>query len=168
LDPDQSVLPRPRRSLLELGPRARVAFAALYVAVMATVIVSAQFRPDHVFGFQMFNQSSKLEIHLSRKVRGRKKPVPVVDGAWEARDRRGTRRTFRWDDRVKDDVLRVLERRVHARYGLEGQLFRLQLALEDVLAHIPDDTETTGLVASVATLKNGRSPGVVQLEARRR
>lgn len=140
----------------------------LYTAVMATVIVSAQFRPDHVFGFQMFNQSSKIEIHLARKVRGKKRPVPVVDGAWEARDRRGTVRTFRWEDRVKDDVLGALERRVHARYGLEGQLFRLQLALEDVLAHIPDDAETTALLASVDTIKNGRPGGRVNFEARRR
>ena len=158
---------RPRRSLLDLGPRTRVAFAALYVAVMAAVIVSAQFRPDHVFGFQMFNQSSKIEIHLARKVRGKKKPVPVVDGVWEARDRHGAVHAFSWHDRVKDDVLGVLERRIHARYGLEGQLFRLQLALEDVASHIPDDAETTALLASVDTIKNGRPAGVVKFEARR-
>jgi len=157
-----------RRSLLDLGPRARVVFALTYVVVMAWVIASAQWRPDHVFGFQMFNQSSNIDIHLARRVRGRRAPVPLVNGSWQARDARGKPHGFRWDDRVKDPVLRVLDQPVHAKYGLDGQLFRLQHALEDVLAHIPDDAETTGLVASVGTLKNGRFPAVVRLEAERR
>jgi len=159
---------RARRSLLELGPRARVAFAVLYVSVMGWVIASAQLRPDHVFGFQMFNQSSKIDIRLARRVRGTRGLVPVDDGVWQARDRDGKVHTFRWEDRVKDSVLRVLEKPVHARYGLEGQLYRLDYALSDVLAHIPDDAETTALVASVRTRKNGRDPSVVRLEAKRR
>lgn len=159
---------RPRRSLLDLGPSARVTFAVLYVAVMAWVIGGAQLRPDHVFGFQMFNQSSKIDIRLLRRVRAGRSLVPVVDGIWQARDRRGEVHTFRWEERVKDPVLRVLERPVHARYGLEGQLYRLERALADVLAHIPEDAETTGLVASVTTLKNGRNPRIVRLEAKRR
>ena len=159
---------RTRRSLLELGPRSRVAFATLYVAVMAWVIGSAQIRPDHVFGFQMFNQSSKIDIRLARRVRGTRALVPLEDGTWEARDRKGKLRAFSWGDRVKDPVLGVLTKPVHARYGLEGQLYRLQYALRDVLAHIPDDAETTGLVASVTTRKNGRDPKIVRLEAKRR
>ena len=159
---------RARRSLLDLGPRARVVFAVAYVGLMAWVIGSAQWRPDHVFGFQMFNQSSKIDIRLARRVRGRRAPVPIVNGSWEARDASGVVHTFRWEDRVKDPVLRVLEKPVHAKYGLDGQLFRLEQALADVLAHIPDDTETVGLVASVGTLKNGRDPAVVRLEAERR
>jgi hypothetical protein len=159
---------RARRSLLDLGPRARVVFALVYAGAMVWVIGSAQWRPDHVFGFQMFNQSSKVNIRLLRRIRGRRAPVPVVNGGWQARDARGVVRTFRWEDRVKDPVLRVLEKPVHAKYGLDGQLFRLEHALEDVLAHIPDDAETTGLIASVGTLKNGRYPAVVRLEAERR
>lgn len=159
---------RARRSLLDLGPRSRVVFAVLYVAVMAWVVGSAQVRPDHVFGFQMFNQSSKIEIRLSRRVRGKRAPVPLDGGVWEARDGRGKRHTFSWHDRVKDPVLEVLERPVHARYGLEGQLYRLKLALGDVLEHIQDDAETTALIASVTARKNGRDPRVVRLEARRR
>lgn len=159
---------RARRSLLDLGPRARVAFALAYVTVMGWVIGSAQGRPDHVFGFQMFNQSSKIDIRLFRRVRGRRAPVPIVNGTWEARDATGAVHAFRWGDRVKDPVLRVLDKPVHAKYGLEGQLFRLERALEDVLAHLPDDAETTGLIASVGTLKNGRFPTKVRLEAERR
>jgi len=159
---------RARRSLLDLGPRARVVFAMVYATVMAWVIGSAQWRPDHVFGFQMFNQSSKINIRLLRRVRGRRAPVPIVNGGWQARDARGMVHDFRWEDRVKDPVLRVLEKPVHAKYGLDGQLFRLEQALADVLAHIPEDAETTGLIASVGTLKNGRFPTTVRLEAERR
>jgi len=168
LEPAGSLPSRPRRSLLDLGPRARIAFAVLYVAVMATVIVSAQFRPDHVFGFQMFNQASSIETHLFRRVRGKRKPVRVVDGTWQARDRRGALTTFRWNDRVKDPVLGVLDRPIHARYGLEGQLFRVGDALDYVLAHLRNDTETTGLVAEVWASKNGRAPELVRFEANRR
>lgn len=168
MEPAGSAPPRPRRSLLDLGPRARVVFALVYVFVMAVVIVGAQFRPDHVFGFQMFNQASNIETHLFRRVRGKRKPVPVVDGTWQARDRRGTLRTFRWNDRIKDPVLGVLDRRVHARYGLEGQLFRVPDALEDVLAHLRNDAETTGLLAEVWASKNGREPELVRFEANRR
>ena len=159
---------RPRRSLLDLGPSARVTFAVLYVSTMAWIIGSAQVRPDHVFGFQMFNQSSKIEIRLARRVRGKRAPIPMEDGVWQARDRRGELHVFRWEDRVKDPVLGVLGHPVHAKYGLEGQLFRLERALADVLAHIPQDAETVGLVASVTTLKNGRNQQVVRLEAQRR
>jgi hypothetical protein len=152
--------------VLDLGPRLRAGFALVYVLVIVSVIVSAQWRPDHVFGFQMFNQSSTLEVHLAREVRGRA-PIPVVGGSWRARDRSGRLREFRWDDRVKDSVLRELDVPVHAKYGLEAQLFRLQFALEDVLAHLPEDAETKGLRATVATTKNGRSSGIVHLRAER-
>jgi len=153
--------------MLDFGPRLRAAFAVLYVIVIVWVVASAQWRPDHVFGFQMFNQSSTLEIHLARQVRGRAE-VPVVDGSWRARDRSGRVREFRWDDRVKDSVLRDLDVPVHAKYGLEAQLFRLQFALEDVLAHIPDDAETKAIRATVATTRNGRSSGIVRLRAERK
>lgn len=157
-----------RRSILELGPRSRLVFAVVYALVMTGVIVSAQFRPDHAFGFQMFNQSSTIQIALFRKVRGQRRTVPVVDGAWEAVDRAGVRRTFRWQDRVNDSVLRTLDRPVHARYGLEGQVFRLEQALNDVLEHVPDDMETTALIAEVSGSKNGRAPELVKLRAKRR
>jgi hypothetical protein len=168
MNPSGAPADRARRSLLELGPRSRIVFGALYVVVMGTVIAGAQVRPDHVFGFQMFNQSSKVDIRLARRVRGVRTLVPLEDGAWQARDRAGAWHAFRWQDRVRDPVLSVLGTPVHARYGLEGQLYRLEFALADVLAHIPDDAETTALVASVTTTKNGRRPRVVRLSAERR
>lgn len=156
-----------RRSLLDLSRRARRIFAAAYVLGLAAIIVAGQRAPDHVFGFQMFNESSRMKIQLFRRVAHGSKTrlVPAPGGTWQARDKHGTLRTYRWNDRVKDGVLGRLETRVHASYGLEGQLFRLGRALEDFLLHIPEDTETKALVAVVETSKNGRDPERVRLTA---
>src|SRR4029077_7519197 len=45
---------RPR---LDLGPPARVVFAAASLALQLSLIATASLRPDRVFGFQMFNAS---------------------------------------------------------------------------------------------------------------
>jgi hypothetical protein len=156
-----------RRSVLDLGPRARVVFALVYVGVMLVVVVSAQYRPDHVFGFQMFNESSTLNIHLFRRVRGRRELEPLIDGSFRDRSH-GVLTTFNWQDRVHDQVLHQLDTTTHAKYGLSGQLFRLQLALEDFLEQLPRDAQTLGLVAVVETRKNGRDARTVRLEARRK
>ena len=155
------------RSVLDLGPRARVVFALVYVGVMLGVVISAQFRPDHVFGFQMFNESSTVNIHLFRRVRGHRELEPLPTGAF--RDRDGGRwRVFSWHDRVRDPVLGHLEAPQHAKYGLAGQIFRLQLALDDFVSRLPADALTVGLFARVDTLKNGRDPDVVRLKAVRK
>lgn len=140
------------------------------MVALAFVIVSAQENPDHVFGFQMFNESSRLRIQLFRRLRGsaRGELIPVVGGAWEARDRFGRVRTFRYHERVRDRVLGNLEVSVHASYGLDAQLFRLKYALEDVIDHTRDDTETKALVAVVDTVRNGRPGPRVRLTAVRR
>jgi len=154
-----------KASLLDLGPRARVAFAALYVALLLVAITYGQLSPDHVFGFQMFNESSKLRITLFREVNTRSgtRLVPVVDGAWRARDEAKRVRTFRWNDRVRSGPIRRLDRFVHASYGLDAQLFRLERALIDVARHTPGDGETRALVAVVDTLKNGRDPRTLRI-----
>jgi hypothetical protein len=155
-----------RRSILDLGPRARVGFAVAYVTVMLAVVVSAQSRADHVFGFQMFNESSTLNIHLFRRVRGRRTLERLDRGSFVDRVG-GVARTFSWQDRVHDPVLSQLDTATHAKYGLSGQLFRLQLALEDFVRELPADAETLGLVAVVETTKNGRDGGNVRLRADR-
>jgi hypothetical protein len=129
-------------------------------------IVYGQRTPDHVFGFQMFNESSRLNIHLKREVKTKrgKALVPVKDGRWEVAGPSGTTHTYAWQDRVTDVGVRTLDVSVHASYGLDAQLFRLQAALNDVAAHIPDDTRTLALVADVETLRNG-VPGSVRLRA---
>ena len=154
------------RTFLDLPPRLRPIFFCAYLGVQGAILLRAQRSPDFVFGFQMFNASSDMKIALFRKVRhiGHSRLVPVRDGTWEAKDRSGRRQTYRWQDRVHDGVLSNLDRYVHASYGLEAQLFRLQFALRDVLQHAPDDSETEALVAVVDTLKNGREPKRVRLE----
>jgi hypothetical protein len=154
------------RSLLDLGPRARAVFAACYVFVMLVVVVSAQYQPDHAFGFQMFNESSTVNIHLYRRVRGKRALEPFVDGGFTTRRRNGEARRVRWHDRVRDRVLGRLDETVHAKYGLAGQLQRLELALQDFAQHLGDDRDTEEIVAVVETRKNGRRPAVVRLKAR--
>src|SRR6187431_801591 len=108
------------RSLLDLSPRLRPVFFCVYLAVQLGMLVRAQRTPDLVFGFQMFNASSKLKISLFRKVRrhGRARVVPVRDGFWETKDRAGVRHGYRWQDRVRTGTLSRLEQFVHASYGL--------------------------------------------------
>jgi len=156
-----------RRSLLELGPRGRVAFAVLYVGVMLSVVVSAQFRPDRVFGFQMFNESSTVNIHLFRRVRASKRLLPLANGEFSDGSPDAPK-LLRWTDRVHDPTLGNLDVPTHAKYGLEGQLFRLQLALDDFMTQLPPDAQTLELVAVVDTVKNGRAPSVVRLHSGRR
>jgi len=142
----------------------------VYLVALAAVILAARQNPDHVFGFQMFNESSRLRIELFRRVRGAPNGelVKVVDGTWQARDRRGKLRTFSYHDRIRDRTLGKLDQSVHASYGLDGQLFRLKLALEDVLSHTRDDRETKALVAVVETVKNVRPGPQVRVTAVRR
>jgi hypothetical protein len=155
------------RSLLDLPLKGRAAFFFAYLGLQAAILIRAQQSPDFVFGFQMFNASSDLRISLFRQVRrkGRVRLVPVSEGAWQVKDLDGAVHGFRWQDRVHDGVLGTLDSYIHASYGLEAQLYRLQFALRDVAAHVPDDHETEALVAIVDTVKNGHEHKQVRLEA---
>ncbi|HMJ51681.1 MAG TPA: hypothetical protein VK540_06375 [Polyangiaceae bacterium] len=157
-------------TFLDLGKRGRMGFAAIYLTIQASLVLTAGLRPDGVFSFQMFNESSRIAIDLGRRVRAPDggTVVVVLDGAWEARDESGTVRHFRWSDRVHDPILRILGRPVHASYGVAAQLFRLQKALDDVVDHLPGDSETVGLVADVRIWQNGRDRYETRLESRAR
>jgi len=159
-----------QRSLLDLPPRLRGAFVCAYLVAQLTLLVRAQSSPDFVFGFQMFNASSEMKINLFREIRrkGRPRLVPVRGGAWQVDDRSGNRHEYHWQDRVRDGVLGNLDRYVHASYGLDAQLYRLQFALHDVATHLPGDDETEALLAVVDTVKNGRPQGQVRLREARR
>ena len=147
--------------------RWRVLFVILFFGLELTAIVWGQRTPDHVLGFQMFNESSRMTIHLFREVQGKKKRglVAVPSGHWQAPDASGQQHDYAWQDRVRYFPLNTLETDLHAPYGLSAQLFHLQAALEDVAAHIPNDMRTQALVAQVETAKN-RVPGpTVRLRA---
>jgi hypothetical protein len=135
----------------------RAAFVIAFFGLELVGIAWGQRTPDHALGFQMFNETSHLTIHLFREVEGQRTRmlVPVPNGQWQAPDASGKLRDYAWRDRVHYSPLKVLERRVPARYGLAGQLFHLQAALDDMVRHIPDDTSTLALVAKVDTLRNG-------------
>ena len=130
-------------------------------------IAWGQRAPDHVLGFQMFNETSRLTVHLFREVVRRRKRVlvPIPDGRWQAPDTSGQLREHAWQDRVRYSPLNVLETSMHARYGLAGQLFHLQAALDDVVRHLPDDPSTLALVAKVDTTRNGVPGPELQLRA---
>jgi hypothetical protein len=154
-------------SVLDLGPRARRVFAAAYVVSLAGAITYGQLAPDHVFGFQMFNESSNITVELFREVErsGRVETEHLPDGEWDAPDEHGQIHRFSWRDRVRASPIRALGVSVHASYGLDAQLFRLEHALADVARNIPHDHETRALVVVVETSKNGRDPRTVRFRA---
>ena len=159
-----------KASLLDLKLRGRMAFAVIYLTVQASLLLSSPLRPDGVFSFQMFNESSTIAITLGRRVRapGGGTTIVPTDGGWEASDASGVVRRFHWNDRVEDPILRALGRPVHASYGVGAQLFRLQKALDDVIGHLDGDAETRGLVADVRVRRNGRDAYETRLESRER
>jgi hypothetical protein len=156
-----------RTSWLDLGPRARIVFAAAFLGLQLALVLSTPWRGDRVFAMQMFNASSTMKIALFRRVRGEdgvEHLMRVEHGRWQARDASGVTHTFRWRDRVRDRVLTGLDRTVHATDGVDAQLFHLQLALADVAAHLAEDTETRALVARVQASDNGRPRLPIELE----
>jgi hypothetical protein len=158
-----------RRSWLDLGMRGRATFAAVYLLVQVALVATVSFRPDKTFAFQMFNESSTVSIALSRRLAGPDGAAVVVptNGRWQARDHAGVRHFFAWNDRIQDPILGTLGRPVAAAYGVDAQLFRLRAALDDVMAHIDEDSETRALIADVSVRKNGRDPFHERLESAR-
>ncbi len=152
--------------MLELGPRARVAFAAVWLAGQAALVVTASRRPDGIFGFRMFPEASTMQVRLARMTAAGEVAAP--GGEWSARDASGQLRHFSWRDRVRDPVLSSLDARVFASYGADTQLARLGRALDDVADHLPEDAETERLVAHVTVWRNGRDPVTSTLESHAR
>ena len=150
-----------------LALTARAAFVALFFGLELVGLAWGQRAPDHVLGFQMFNESSQLTIHLFREVAEKRERVlvPLAGGRWQAPDASGTLRDYAGHDRVRYFPLTELETRVNAKYGISAQLLRLQAALDDVVRHIPDDASTLALVAQVDTIKNGQPGPQLQLRA---
>lgn len=155
--------------VLDLKPLGRGLFALVFLGLQLLGIGWGQRAPDHVFGFQMFNESSRINVRLFREIerKGERVLVPVRDGRWTAPDAHGTRRHYAWRDRVRYWPLSALGASVPAKYGLAAQLFRLQAALDDVVSHIPEDTRTQALVAEVEATHNGRAARTVTLRAER-
>jgi len=141
-----------------------------YLIIQSSLVLTAGLRPDGLFSFQMFNESSRIAIAIGRRMPRADGGTTVVptDGAWDAVDATGAVHTFRWTDRVRDPILRNLGRPMHASYGVEAQLFRLQEALDDAAGHLEGDTETRAVVADVRIWRNGREAYEKRLESRPR
>jgi hypothetical protein len=146
----------------DLGHRARLGVAAVWIAGQAALIGTGPRRAGGTFAFRMFPEASTIQIQLSREVvapsgQGTVR-VPVDGGRWLARDRDGVMHRFRWDDRVEDGNLFPWGAPVHASYGAAAQLERLARALDDVADHIPEDAETLRLVADVTVQRRLDTP----------
>ena len=144
----------------------RVVFAGAWIALQAALILTAGQRPDGAFGFRMFSESSTMQVALFRETATGQR-IHVEDGTWSARDQGGNLKRFSWYDRVWP-VLGVFDRDTPAGYGEAAQLVRLQGALDDVAANIPDDAETKRLVLEVTVHRNGHEPHTVTLTSKER
>jgi hypothetical protein len=156
-------------SWLDLGVVGRTILAAVYLLVQVALLITASARPDGVFAFRMFNESSTISIELLRRVELGDGSLAVVptNGAWKARDTNGVVHDVSWNDRVRDPILGTLGRPVHAAYGVDAQLFRLQRALDDVARSTTQDGETKALLARVAVVRNGHQRYETLLESAR-
>jgi hypothetical protein len=152
---------------VELGLRARVTFAASYLSLQAALVVTSPRRPDHAFGFQMFNESSTVHFSLLREVEAPSGHgtliVHAYDGEWTAKGADGKPHRFYFRDRVKVAALSTFDVTLEAGYGAAAQLARMQAALDDVAEHTPNDVETQRLLADVTVKRNGREPVLVRL-----
>jgi len=157
-----------RASLFDLGPRARVAFAALWLAAQAVLIATAGLRPEHAFGFRMFSESTTDVLHLSRRTFDGEL-VPCEQGGWWTRDRNGARIYHSMRDYIDAPELSFYDVRMPASYGRAAELARMQAALDYVIAHLGDDDRTTAqFVVDVALRSGAGAESQVHLESRRR
>lgn len=149
----------------------RIAFAVVWIAAQAALVVTADRRPDGAFGFRMFTESSTMKVVLYREVigeDGQRLRVHVDDGVWSARDAGGLKRRFAWSDRVRRRELALFDTEANAHYGVSAQLARLQAALDDVATHAPDDADTRRFLLEVTVRRNAREPYVVHLASAER
>jgi hypothetical protein len=140
----------------------RLAFCLAWLGTQAALVLTAPRRADAAFGFRMFAESSTLTAALSREVEAPSGHgtvvVPVKNGEWVARGPDGYPRSLRWRDRVIEPNLATFDVRMQAAYSAAAQVERWHAALDDVAAHLGDDTETRALHLDLTVSRNGREP----------
>jgi hypothetical protein len=152
--------------MLDLGPRARLVFLGLFFGSEIVLIATAGMRSDRSYGFRMFPESSRITVHLSRRLDG-DRLVPVEGGRWQARDCSGSPHSVVWGRLVRSPAPWRLDQSVPAPYGVESEVHRTKDALVWVAEHTPEDCETRALVAKVEARRNGRDPYEIDLEVPR-
>ena len=172
LPPSGRSLPPP--SSIGPGKNYRILFAALWIGLQITLVFTADRRLDGAFGFRMFSESSSIKVTLLRELgpsawggTGAPSLVHVEGGVWSARGADGIRRRFSWYDRVPTPYW-LFDQDMHASYGAATQLSRLQGALDDVAAHVPEDGETRRFILEVVVRRNGHEPVTHRLTSRER
>jgi hypothetical protein len=157
-----------RPSLFDLGPRARVVFAVVWLAAQAALIATAGLRPEHAFGFRMFSESTTAELHLYRRTFDGELVSEDV-GGWWTRTRGGARVHHSMRDFLDAPELSFYDTRMSASYGQAAELSRLQHALDDTIGRLGDDDVTTAaFVVDVRLRRGGGPPQTVRVESRTR
>jgi hypothetical protein len=160
---------KPSRAPLAPSAPLVVVFAAAWIGLQATLVLTASKRADAIFGFRMFAESSTIRAHLTREVdlagSSGASVVQVRDGEWIARDKDGTPHRVRWRDRVIEGNLATFDRVMHASYSADAQVERWKAALDDVAAHLEGDAETRRLRLELVVRKNGREPVTYDFES---
>ena len=155
-----------RRSIFDLGPRARVAFAVVWLGAQAALIATADLRPEHAFGFRMFSESTTAVLHLSRRTFDGEL-VSCDHGAWWTRTSRGARLYLSMRDYIDAPELSFYDLRMPASYGRAAELARLQAAIDYVIGRLGDDDRTTAqFVVDVALRSGAGAQSHVTVESR--
>jgi hypothetical protein len=152
--------------MLDLGPRGRTVFLALFFGSEAVLIGTATMRTDRSYGFRMFPESSNITVHVQRRLDG-DQLVPIVDGRWQAHDCQSNPHQFTWNKMVRSPAPSRLDKPLGAPYGVENEVQRTADALRWVADHTPDDCETRAFVATIEARKNGRPLPETTLEVAR-
>jgi cation diffusion facilitator CzcD-associated flavoprotein CzcO len=157
-----------RSSVFDLGPRARVVFAATWLAAQAALVATAERRPEHAFAFRMFSESTTVVLHLSRRTFDGDL-VSCDNGGWWTRSARGARLHLSMRDYIDAPELSFYDVRMPASYGRAAELARLEAALDYVIGRLGDDDRTTAaFVVDVALRSGAGANSRVQVESRAR
>jgi hypothetical protein len=122
--------------------------------VHGALLVRGASDPHKLFGFRPFNESNTWQAEIVR-VRADGARVPIDDGTW----------AYDWDELVGAPKLQQLEHLRHASAGARASVDFLRRALDWAVAHIPEDSETVALEATVTVFHNTRGPEVVVLRS---
>jgi hypothetical protein len=134
-------------------PWLRSLFAAAWLIAQAVLILTAERRSNHAFGFRMFEENTLVELRLSRLVDdGGNLPVGAT---WTTHDCEGQPVEYRWHDLVRVGPT-FLNAPLLEPYGADTGLMRARAAVAWVATHTPRDCETRGFVATVSRVRNRR------------